>query len=280
MTITAIVQAVEEYAPRALQESWDNTGWQISPQAVTSGQCSGVMLCLDVTPAVVAEARALGCNLIISHHPLLFRGPRTIDGSTPGQRALVDAIRAGIAVYSSHTALDSAPGGVSHHLGTLLGLTDMRPLSPSHADPSAGLGVIGTLSGPGITLPALIDLVKQVYRQPALRVTPGPAGTALPTGDQELATADTPLIRTIALCSGSGGEFIPDAIRAGADAYITSDVRYHDFLDYGRDIVIVDTGHFESEICTKSIFSRIISQKFPNFAVHMASCEHPPVQYV
>ena len=153
MTITAIVQAVEEYAPRALQESWDNTGWQISPQAVTSGQCSGVMLCLDVTPAVVAEARALGCNLIISHHPLLFRGPRTIDGSTPGQRALVDAIRAGIAVYSSHTALDSAPGGVSHHLGTLLGLTDMRPLSPSHSDPSAGLGVIGTRPRPRLTPP-------------------------------------------------------------------------------------------------------------------------------
>lgn len=277
MTITAIVQAVEEYAPRALQESWDNTGWQISPQAVTSGQCSGVMLCLDVTPAVVAEARSRGCNLIISHHPLLFRGPRTIDGSTPGQRALVDAIRAGIAVYSSHTALDSAPGGVSHHLGTLLGLTGMRPLSPSHADPSAGLGVIGTLPDPGITLPALIDLVKQVYRQPALRVTPGPACDPALSPATDVAS---PLIRTVALCSGSGGEFIPDAIRAGADAYITSDVRYHDFLDHGRDIIIVDTGHFESEICTKSIFSHIISQKFPNFAVYMATCEHPPVQYV
>lgn len=277
MTITAIVQAVEEYTPRSLQESWDNTGWQISPQAVTSGQCSGVMLCLDVTPSVVAEARDLGCNLIISHHPLLFRGPRTIDGSTPGQRALVDAIRAGIAVYSSHTALDSAPGGVSHHLGTLLGLTDMRPLSPSHADPSAGLGVIGTLPGPGITLPALIDLVKQVYRQPALRVTPGPSCDPALSPATDMAA---PLIRTVALCSGSGGEFIPDAIRAGADAYITSDVRYHDFLDHGRDIIIVDTGHFESEICTKSIFSHIISQKFPNFAVYMATCEHPPVQYV
>lgn len=277
MTITAIVQAVEEYAPRALQESWDNTGWQISPQAVTSGQCSGVMLCLDVTPAVVAEARSRGCNLIISHHPLLFRGPRTIDGSTPGQRALVDAIRAGIAVYSSHTALDSAPGGVSHHLGTLLSLTDMRPLSPSHADPSAGLGIIGTLPGPGITLPTLIDRVKQVYRQPALRVTPGPACDPALSPATDVAS---PLIHTIALCSGSGGEFITDAISAGADAYITSDVRYHDFLDHGRDIIIVDTGHFESEICTKSIFSHIISQKFPNFAVYMATCEHPPVQYV
>lgn len=266
MTISAIIEAVEAYAPRALQESWDNTGWQIAPEAVTSGQCSGVLVCLDVTPAVVDEARALGCNLIISHHPLIFKGIRSLTGTSPVQRALIDAVRHGIAVYSCHTALDSAPLGVSHELGTLLGLTGMNPLAPSPLDPCAGLGVIGTAPGGAVSPDRLIDLVKSVYNAPTVRVTPGRDGRRD--------------IRTVALCSGSGGEFITTAISRGADAYVTSDVRYHDFLDHGRDILIIDTGHFESEICTKSIFSRIISQKFPNFAVHMAACEHPPVRYV
>jgi len=264
-TIADIIQAVETYAPPTLQESWDNTGWQVTPTAITD-RCTGVMLCLDITPAVVEEARTRGCNLIISHHPLIFRGLRTITGATQGERAVIMAIRSGIAVYSSHTALDSAPSGVSHELGTLLGLTGMRPLAPSATDPRAGLGVIGTVPGGSMSRSSLIQAVKRVYDAPTVRVTQG--------------SADNSDIHTVALCSGSGGEFITAAIALGADAYITSDVRYHDFLDHGREIFIVDTGHFESEICTKSIFSRIISQKFPNFAVHMATCEQNPVTYV
>ena len=267
MTIADIVQAIEAYAPPVLQESWDNTGWQVAPTDI-SDQCSGVMLCLDVTPCVVDEARSKGCNLIISHHPLIFRGLRSITGATGTERAVIDAIRSGIAIYSSHTALDSAPGGVSCELGTRLGLTDMRPLSPSATGiDGAGLGVIGTAPGGTMTRDELIDSVKRVYAAPRVRVTEGRPD-------------DSGTIRTIALSSGSGGEFITTAITLGADAYITSDVRYHDFLDHGREILIIDTGHFESEICTKSIFSRIISQKFPNFAVHMATCEHNPVEYI
>lgn len=264
MTLADIANAIESYAAPALQESWDNTGWQIVPGS-TSDTCTGVMLCLDVTPAVVDEAQANGCNLIISHHPLIFRGLRSITGATHGETAVIRAIRSGIAIYSSHTALDSAPEGVSRHLGTMLGLTDMRPLSPSASDPQAGLGIIGTLSH-SLRRPQLIEAVKRTYNAPTVRITQGP------DGDRE--------IRTVALCSGSGSEFITTAIALGADAYITSDTRYHDFLDYGHEIFIIDTGHFESEICTKSIFSRIISQKFPNFAVRMAACEQNPVSYV
>ena len=240
MTHADIISVIEAYASPTLQESWDNTGWQVTPSGTTD-LCTGVMTCLDITPAVVDEARAKGCNLVIS------------------------AIRSGIAIYSSHTALDSTPGGVSHELGSRLGLTDMRPLSPSSVSPDAGLGIIGTIPG-GITRAAFIETVKRAYDAPTVRVTQGPR--------------ETGNIHTVALCSGSGGEFITTAISLRADAYITSDVRYHDFLDHGQKIIIIDTGHFESEICTKSIFSRIISQKFPNFAVHMATCEQNPVAYV
>ena len=265
MTINDIITAIETFAPPTLQESWDNTGWQLTP-AGKDIECTGVMLCMDVTDKVVEEALRKGCNLIVSHHPLIFRGLRSITGQSPVEKAVIKAIKGNIAIYSSHTALDSAPQGVSHELGTLLGLTGMRPLSPSPSDSEAGLGIIGTPPGGSITRVKLIEEVKRVYNAPTVRVTSGPEGKDL--------------IRTIALCSGSGGEFIPTAISLGADAYITSDVKYHDFLDYGRETLIIDTGHFESEICTKSIFSRIISQKFPNFAIQMATCEQNPVAYV
>lgn len=268
MTISDIAGAIGEYAPLRLQESWDNSGWQVTPTDISS-ECSGVMLCLDITPAVVAQAAAEGCNLIISHHPLLFKAVRSLTGATPPERSVMMAVAAGIDIYSSHTALDCAPQwGVSRVLGEALGLRDMHVLVPSDSDPGAGLGVTGGICGKEISMTAVIDRIKEVYGAPRVRVTRGrPDAWDSPVGK-------------VALCSGSGGEFIPQAIAAGADVYITSDVRYHDFLDYGERIVIVDVSHYESEICTKSIFSKIISQKFPNFAIRMATCERNPVAII
>ncbi|MDE5987962.1 MAG: Nif3-like dinuclear metal center hexameric protein [Duncaniella sp.] len=262
--ICEITECIEAFAPRSLQEKWDNTGWQLRP-ASELNSCTGVMFCLDVTPAVVDEAVREGCNLIVSHHPLLFHGLKQISPDRPNQLALLKAIRHGIYIYSSHTALDNAPAGVSHRLGEMLGLMDIQVLSPRQADPSTGLGVIGDFH---CALPEddFLRRVKEVYRAESIRVS-----------DPDRASRG---VQNVALCSGSGGEFIPDAIAAGADAYITSDVRYHDFVDFGHDILIVDVGHFESEICTKSIFSAIVSEKFPNFAVRQSCAEHNPVRYV
>lgn len=257
-----ITGAVEAVAPPCLQESWDNTGWQVIPSAI-SDECTGVLCCLDVSLAVVDEAIERGCNLIVSHHPLIFRGLKCVSDATPASEAVIKAIRAGIAVYSSHTALDSCPQGPSAWLASQLGLGHTRVLSPRPADPSTGLGIIGEFATP-VGRQEFIDKVMAVYGG-FVRHTPGPGLKAE--------------VRTVALCSGSGGEFIADALSQKADAYITSDIRYHDFLDRGGELILVDTGHFESEICTKSIFSRIISEKFPNFAVHMCRCEHAPASY-
>ena len=267
MTILDIAGAIEERVPLSLQESWDISGWQATPVPPATTECTGVMVCLDVTVDVVDHAAAAGCNLVVSHHPLLFKAIRSLTGATPAQRAIMRAIALGIDIYSAHTSLDSAPGiGVSIHLARALGLTDIRPLVPSPVMPDAGLGAVGHVSGTPLGKHQLIDLVKKVYNAPRIRITEGPDPNEG--------------ISTIALSSGSGGEFIPDAITAGARAYISSDIRYHDFLDYGRSILLIDTGHFESEICTKSIFSEIISQKFPNFAVIMAPGEANPVTIV
>ncbi|MCM1076675.1 MAG: Nif3-like dinuclear metal center hexameric protein [Bacteroides sp.] len=264
VTLADVVNCIEDFASPGLQEKWDNTGWQLCPQPADT-PCTGVMLCLDVTPEIVAEAKAEGCNLIVSHHPLLFKGLKQITGASPVERAVISAISEGIAVYSSHTALDSASHGVSHKLGSMLGLESMQVLAPQPGSPTTGLGVIGEFSHPMDT-DRFISLVKEVYGAEVVRVSAGPAGL---DG-----------IRRVALCSGSGGEFISTAIALGADAYITSDTRYHDFVDFGKAIVMVDTGHFESEICTKSIFSGIISEKFPTFAVRQSRAEHNPVRYV
>ncbi|MDE6824358.1 MAG: Nif3-like dinuclear metal center hexameric protein [Duncaniella sp.] len=264
VTLADIVGCIEDFASPGIQEKWDNTGWQLCPLPVST-PCTGAMLCLDVTPEVVAEAKAEGCNLIISHHPLIFKGLRHITGASPVERAVISAISGGIAVYSSHTALDSASEGVSHRLGSMLGLTGMAVLAPQPGSQSTGLGIAGDYAEP-LTIGDFIDRVKEVYGAPVVRRSAGPEGLTA--------------ISRVALCSGSGGEFVTDAIAAGADAYITSDTRYHDFVDHGKEILMIDTGHYESEICTKSIFSDIISEKFPNFAVRQSRAEQNPVRYV
>lgn len=264
ITIADVISAIEVSAPRELQEPWDNSGWQLRPGPVDS-TCTGVLLSLDVTPEAVREAIDCGCNLLVSHHPLLFKGLKSMSPDHPGEAALIEAVKGDLFIYSSHTALDSAPAGVSHRLGELLGLTDLRVLSPQKGCPEAGLGVIGVLPTP-LTPDEFTALVKSVYSADSLRLS-------------AMASGAKPIV-SVALCSGSGGEFIPTAIASGADAYISSDIRYHDFVDYGRDILIADVGHFESEICTKSIFSDIISKKFPNFAVRQAHAERNPIRYV
>ena len=152
------------------------------------------MLCLDVTPEVVDEAVSEGCNLIVSHHPLLFHGLKQISPDRPNQLALLRAITHGIYIYSSHTALDNAPEGVSHQLGKMLGLMDIQVLSPRQTDPSTGLGVIGDFHY-ALSEDDFLKRVKEVYQTESLRVS-----------DSGRSWRG---VQNVALCSGSGGEFIP-----------------------------------------------------------------------
>ena len=122
MKLSAVIEAIESFAPLALQEKWDNSGLQIGlPDG--NGEVTGVMICLDTTEEIVAEAASRGCNLIVSHHPLIFKGFKHLTDSTPQERAAAAAIRASIAVYSSHTSLDSTIGGVSYAMAERLGAT-------------------------------------------------------------------------------------------------------------------------------------------------------------
>lgn len=254
--IREIIAAIEEAAPLSLQESWDNSGLLVGS---ASEECTGVMLALDVTPSVIEQARLMGCNLVVAHHPLIFKGVKVVNDTTLQGDALIAAIKADIAVYCAHTSLDNAPApyGVSCMMAEMLGAEIIAPLSPS------GTGVLARLPRP-ISATELALKAKATFTAQGVR-------TSYPQADA---------IQTIALCSGAGGSFIPEAIAAGAQAIVTSDVRYHDFLDHGRDIFIVDLTHFDTEKCTKEIFKRIISQKIPNFADVFCASEPNPIEYL
>ncbi|MBD5282107.1 MAG: Nif3-like dinuclear metal center hexameric protein [Bacteroides sp.] len=254
-SIRNIIEAIEEAAPRSLQEQWDNSGLLCGRADVP---CSGVMVCLDVTPEVVAQAIENHCNLIISHHPLIFKGIKAVSDTTPQGLALIMAIKNDVAVYCAHTSLDNAPApwGVSHEMASMLGATVDSVISPT------GTGVIATLPAP-MAAEQFIDRVKETFTAPCVR------HSALPSRP----------ISKVALGSGACGFLIPDAIAAGAQAIVTSDVRYHDFLDFGKAILIVDLTHFDTEKITKAIFKRIISQKISNFAPVICASEPNPIEF-
>lgn len=130
MKISAIINALERFAPPQIQESWDNSGLQISLPPGES-EVSGVLLCMDVSADIVAEAVNRGCNMIVSHHPLIFRPFKRLTGATPQEEAAMAAIRAGVAVYSAHTSLDSTAGGISHRMAQMLGLEVKGVIHPS-----------------------------------------------------------------------------------------------------------------------------------------------------
>ena len=137
-----IAEAVERAAPLNLQDDYDNSGLQVG---FPSAEVRKVLVCLDVTEAVMQEAADKGCGLIVSHHPLLFRALRQVSDSTYQQRCAVSAIRSGIAIYSAHTSLDNAPGGVNHKIAALIGLDSLEWLSPKPGGADAGSGLVGNL---------------------------------------------------------------------------------------------------------------------------------------
>ncbi len=256
-TVADIAEAIETFAPRQLQESYDNAGLQVGDP---SQQVSGVLLCLDVNTDILAEARERRCNLIVSHHPLLFGGLKYITPSDERGRIVMQAIRDGISIYAAHTNLDRTCEGVSYEMARSLGLTDLEVLCPDAHDPHKGLGIIGNAS----PKPALAFLrqVKETFKVECLRYS-----QAIPRLT----------VRHVAVCGGAGASLIRHAVEHNADVIVTGDVKYHDYTAYAGQILIADIGHFESEVCTKKIFARIIRERFPNLTTYLAENEVSPI---
>jgi len=362
--IQQIIDFLEQIAPPALQEDYDNSGLLVGePHA----EVDKVLVSLDVTEAVVAEAVALGAGLIVSHHPIVFRPLRRITGRNEVERTVMAALRAGIGLYAIHTNLDNVAHGVNAMMCRKLGLEGMRVLRPakgtlakvvtfvphSHAEvvreamfaaggghigaydqcsfshggegtfragagttpyvgslgeqhreaetriemvverwnlgrivasmkrvhpyeevahdvimldnthPSAGSGGVGTFAEP-MDWDAFVTMVKSAFGAPMVRHTAPPKGS----------------IKTVALCGGTGSFLLPDAIRSGADVFLSSDFKYHEFFGAEGRITIADIGHAEAE---GGISQWLVDQLaefqlgFPNFAVLLSEVRTNPI---
>ena len=246
----------------SLQENYDNSGLVVGR---LDDEVHGVLLAVDVTEEVLDEAEREGCDLIITHHPIIFSPLKRFNSATYVERCVERAIRRGIALYAAHTNLDSAPKGMSWQLGAMIGLDDMTVLEPRRDNADAGFGVVGTLArAEGVM--SFMSRVKAIFDVGAVR------HSDIPSEDM--------MVRSIAICTGSGRSLIDAAMAAEADVYITADLRYNDFMCGENRMVLMDIGHFESEFCAIRLIYDVLSKKMCNFAVRKSACSRNPVHYL
>ena len=246
-----MVEALERFAPLPLQEDYDNAGLQLG--LTDAQEVSGALLCLDVTEAVVDEAVALGCNLIVSHHPLIFRPLKHITGENDVQRTVRKAILHNVAVVSMHTNLDNAEHGVNWKIAEKMQLTAVE---------GGGL-VFGEFAEP-MAADRFIRMLKQTFNVDCVMA------------NQLL---ERP-IRKVAICGGAGSFYLGDAIAGDADAFVTGEMHYHEYFGHEQEIQIAVIGHFQSEQFTSEIFREIIERECPGVICHFSKKNTNPILYL
>lgn len=259
MRVKEVAQILEQSVPLAWQESYDNAGLVVgNPEA----EVTGIVVALDATEEVVEEAISRGATMVVTHHPIIFSPLKRLVCANRQQRAIAKAIAAGVALYAAHTNLDSAPErGLSHHLATMIGLEEERVLAPAKEE-GVGIGVVGCFAKP-MEPQAALSLIAERLGVEVLRHSP----------------IRTSRVERVAICTGSGGSLIREAEIAGADLYLSADFKYHDFVDADR-MILVDAGHFETEIFAIDILFEILSKKISTFALHKSTCSDNPVRYM
>ena len=265
MQISNIITALENWAPLAWQEPYDNAGLIVGNP---DHECTGVLCSLDCTEAVVDEAISKGCNLIVSHHPIVFKGVKQFNSHHFVSRVVVKAIQNNIALYAIHTNLDNLLDGVNKTLADRLHLENRRILTPKPGFKDEKGGEIG--SGLVGELPIETDeaeFLQWVKEKLNLQVLKHTHFTKKP-------------LKTIALCGGSGSFLINDAKAQNIDCFITSDLKYHDFFEADGKILLVDIGHGQSEQWVASLIVANLKLKFPTFAVLESLVNTEPVHYL
>ncbi len=355
MNVKEVIKIMENFAPPALAESYDNVGLMVGDSSM---RVTGILLALDVVEETIDEAIDSGLNMIISHHPLIFKPIKSLTGRDYIERIIIKALKNDIAIYSAHTNADITRGGVSHILAKELGLKHLKVLRPIEnnlvklvvytpfdysndvrkalADAGAGaLGIYDSCSFSSIgegrfrasdgstpfvgsvdsvhtekeekievvvqkhMLSETITAVKRVhpYQEVVYEIfclynannniglgICGELEEAMDLNDFFLmvksrlsleyirySKPNKTLIRTVALCGGSGGSMISDAVRSCADIYLTGDLKYHDYLSTDNNIIIADIGHFESEQFILNVFYDVLIKKITTFAVRKSA---------
>ncbi len=362
--ISDITEYLEQTAPLSLQEEYDNAGLLTGNK---SQELKGVLISLDTTEDVIDEALRLGFNMVISHHPIIFRGLKKITGSNYVERVIIKAIKNDIALYAIHTNLDNVKNGVNKKIADKLGLSNVRILNPKasglfklvtfvpkenvmdvlNAMHDAGAGVIGEydhcsfrIGGTGRFKPnenanphigerneieeveeERVELIYPQYLGPkvleSLRASHPYEEVAYyihkienkskDVGSGMIGHLETPLnikefllllkqkfyleqvkytpiqtrmIKKVAVCGGSGSFLIKAAKNAGADAFISADIKYHEYFDAEGKILIADIGHYESEVFTKELIFELLKKKFSNIALQLSEVNTNPIKYI
>ncbi len=229
ITVRQVENFLNRFAPRSLAEEWDNIGLQVGS---LNAKVQGILVSLDVTEAVLWEASSHDCNLLITHHPLIMRPISNLDDSTVVKRCAQLAVQLGINILSFHTNLDSTKEGLNDLLAKKIKLKNLKPLFPTRDAhfPKSGLGRIGS-----IAKTSLKKLLPQIAGQLELK-------------DLRFVGDPKHSIRQVAVLTGSGGGYYREAKNAGADLFITGDVKYHHALDAREEgIAVIDIGHFAGE---------------------------------
>ncbi len=248
-----ISNIIEKLAPVSLAEKWDNVGLMVGD---LEKNIRKVYICLDVTSENVNNAINLGADMIISHHPLIFTPLKQITEDTTTGSIIRTIIKNDIAVYSAHTNLDNANGGMNDILAEKLGLENIRPFTDEecidgNGNPLDNIGRIGYLDSP-IELDDFKSLVKSILGCRSIRSVGDPSEA----------------IHTVALCSGAGGDGIYSAYHAGADVYVTSDIRHHEAqLAFELGINLIDAGHFETENIICEFLTDYLQDNLPDLEI-------------
>ena len=258
--VKEIIEVMETLAPTFLKEDFDNVGLMVGDR---EKEVKKVLLALDCTLKVVEEAKENNVDLIITHHPLIFRRPNNITTDTIQGRKIIELIKNDISLYSSHTNLDSAKNGLNDSIPKLLGYDSSDILEVNKRDEKAGLGRIVTLDKP-TTLDEIVDNVKKALNINNLRVV---------KGKEE--------VNKIAIINGSGQDFIGKAVSKGADCIITGDTTYHFASDYKEmGINIIDAGHFASEQIVFFNVMKNIIDKFTDIEFILSKVEEDPYTFL
>ncbi|WP_425635743.1 Nif3-like dinuclear metal center hexameric protein [Algoriphagus yeomjeoni] len=361
--ISDVISYLEQIAPPSYQESYDNATLITGDR---SAEVTGIVCSLDCIEATVEEALELGANLIVAHHPIVFKGLKSLTGKNYVERTIIKAIKNDIAIYAIHTNLDHVSYGVNKRISDRLGLFETKILQPKKQllsklvffvpEPgkekvlqtvyAAGAGKIGEYSdcsfqvkGTGTftpsakanptlgerekaqeeaeirvevlvsnhLLPKVLGKMRQAhpYEEVAYyvqslenenqEVGAGMIGI-LPNemnGEEFLDYLKAKMnltvikhtsliprkIKKVAVCGGAGIFLLNDAKRAGADVFITADVKYHEFFDADGALILCDIGHYESEIFTKELLREFLSQNFPNIALYLTKVVTNPTSY-
>jgi dinuclear metal center YbgI/SA1388 family protein len=212
---------------------------------------------------VILEAVAKGCNVVVAHHPIVFSGLKKLSGSTYVEKALIAAIKHDIAMYAIHTNLDNIITGVNGKIAQKIGLGQLEILDPKpEAGPGVGAGILGQLSAP-VTEADFLQNLAHIFKIPTIKHSPF-LGKKL---------------QKISICGGSGAFLTQKALEMGVDAFVTSDLKYHDYFDANDALLLVDIGHFESEQYTVELLVELLQPKFPTFAVLKSDTKTNPVGY-